>query len=228
MLGAGYGDEQALCLGERFALVRAQTREGHRVVIKSVRADRADVRSGEQLEREYELLSALNVAGVVKPLAFEVRAGRPAMVLDDAGPRSVAQLLTGGRLEVGRFLELSVQMAAILARIHAKNVIHRDVCPANFVLDDAGFVTLVDFGIAARPVGLAPPPGDPQGTLQYLAPELVGRVKRGVDARSDLYSLGATFYEMLTGTPPFPLSDPLEIVHAHLARIPLPPAKRTS
>lgn len=224
MLGARYREEQTLCLGERFALLRAQTPEGHRVVIKSVRADRADARSGEQLEREYELLSGLDVAGVVKPIAFEVRAGRPAMVLDDVGSRSVAELLTGGRLEVGLFLALSVQMAAILARIHAKNVIHRDICPANFVLDEAGSVTLIDFGIATRAAGLAPPAGDPQGTLQYLAPEQVGRVKRGSDARSDLYSLGATLYEMLTGSPPFALSDPVEIVHAHLARVPLSPA----
>lgn len=225
MLGASYADEQTLCLGERFTLIRAQT-SGHRpVVIKTVRPDREAARSDEQLEREYELLTGLDdVAGIARPIAFEITAGRPALVLEDAGPSDVAELLSHGHLEIGQFLELALQMAAIVARIHARYVIHRDICPANFVLDGAGKLTLVDFGIAARAFGPPPLPGQPSGTLAYVAPEQAGRVTRGNDPRSDLYSLGATFYEMLTGTPPFPMSDPIELVHAHLARVPSSPS----
>ncbi|WP_338050584.1 AAA family ATPase [Pyxidicoccus caerfyrddinensis] len=219
-----------LHLGAGYVVVRAD-RDGHPVVVKSVRPEQDTPRAEALLRHEYALLTALDVPGVVKPLALETSDGRPALVLEDAGPSSLQDKLRGRRLEVDTFLDLAVQMAAIVAAVHGHNVIHRDLCPANFVLGEGTHLTLVDFELATTLTGLsqgAGVSGELEATLPYLAPEQTGRMKRLVDHRADLYSLGATFYEMLVGTPPFASEDPLEVVHAHLARIPAAPAEANS
>src|SRR5262249_25006659 len=110
-------------------------------------------------------------------------------------------------------------MSEIVGEVHGQRVIHRDICPANFVLGRR--LVLIDFdGATTVPVfmQMAGVPGDLEGSLAYMAPEQTGRMKLLVDHRADLYALGATFYEMLTGSPPFAMRDPLELVHAHVAR----------
>ena len=126
-------------------------------------------------------------------------------------------------LETGLFLELAIQIASIVRSLHQRSVIHRDINPSNLVLQPGtGQLTLIDFGTATKAVGLV---GESEGTLPYIAPEQTGRMNRLVDHRADLYALGATFYEMLTGLPPFVSADPVELVHAHLARPPVPPSQ---
>jgi predicted ATPase/serine/threonine protein kinase/GAF domain-containing protein len=209
--------------GDRFIVFRGLW-SGRPAIVKSVRPERADTRSDELLRREYALLDELDVPGVVKPLAFEKKDEHSALVLEDVGPLSLADSIRGLRLDVDTFLDLAVRMARIVAEVHRRHIIHGDLCPANFVLGDNGQVTLIDFGQATTVIGVAQAPGSVEATLPYLAPEQTGRMNRAADQRADLYSLGATFYEMLVGTPPFPFADPLEVVHAHLAMIPTAPA----
>ena len=128
-----------------------------------------------------------------------------------------------------RFLRLAINLATALGRVHQRGLIHKDFKPENVLIDDAGRVWLTGFGIASRLPRERQAPAPPEvvaGTLAYMSPEQTGRMNRSIDTRSDLYSLGVTFYQMLTGVLPFDAADPLEWVHSHIARQPVPPADR--
>ena len=121
-------------------------------------------------------------------------------------------------------------MSSAVGRLHGSGLIHKDLKPANVLVGpDSGFVRLTGFGIASRLPRERQAPEPPEfiaGTLAYMAPEQTGRVNRSIDSRSDLYSLGVTFYEMLTGSLPFTASDPMEWVHCHIARQAPAPGER--
>ena len=133
---------------------------------------------------------------------------------------------------ISEFLRIGISLARALRQVHARGLIHKDIKPANILVDAAsGGVWLTGFGIASRlPRERAnpEPPDEIAGTLAYMAPEQTGRMNRSIDARSDLYSLGVTFYEMLTGMLPFAAADPAEWVHCHIARQPVPPDQRAA
>ena len=151
------------------------------------------------------------------------------LVLADPGGEPLERLL-GRPLEVAAFLRIAVPLAAAVGRLHARGLIHKDLKPANILVDTASFsVWLTGFGIASRLPREHQVPAPPEfiaGTLAYMAPEQTGRMNRSVDSRSDLYALGVTFYEMLTGMLPFTAADPMEWVHCHIARQPVPPDQR--
>ena len=137
---------------------------------------------------------------------------------------------SGQPMEIGQFLRLAVALSGALGQLHGRGLIHKDIKPANVLVDSAtGRVRLTGFGIASRLPRERQSPEPPEfiaGTLAYMAPEQTGRVNRSIDSRSDLYSLGVTFYEMLTGGLPFTASDPMEWVHCHIARQPAAPSER--
>jgi hypothetical protein len=122
-------------------------------------------------------------------------------------------------------------LAKALGQVHRRGLIHKDIKPANVLVDDAGNVWLTGFGIASQLPRERQAPAPPEiiaGTLAYMAPEQTGRMNRSIDTRSDLYSLGVTLYQMLTGALPFAAADPLEWVHCHIARQPVPPGDRAA
>jgi serine/threonine protein kinase len=133
-------------------------------------------------------------------------------------------------MEVGHFLRLATGIAMALGKLHQRGLVHKDIKPTNILVNSAtGEVRFTGFGIASRlsrERQAIEPPEALAGTLAYMAPEQTGRMNRSVDSRSDLYALGVTFYRMLTGVLPFATADPLELVHCHLARRPVPPADR--
>jgi serine/threonine protein kinase len=180
----------------------------------------------ERLEHEYSLRGELNSDWAARPLALVRREGRPMLILEDAGGEPLDRLL-GQPMDLNRFLRYAVGLAAALGKLHQRGLIHKDIKPANILVDSTtGAVWLTGFGIASRlprERRSAEPPEMIAGTLAYMAPEQTGRMNRSIDSRSDLYSLGVTFYEMLTGTLPFKASDPMEWVHCHIARQPVPP-----
>ena len=223
-----YGTLCEVHAGARFSVFRARRADGTNVIIKQDRSGRPELGGAERLYHEYEILRALEAPGTPRPLELTTIKGDPSLVLEDVGTRNLAETMSGRPLATEPFLELASKMAEIVRAIHARTVLHRDICPENFVLDaPSRAVTLVDFESATTVPAFAEMPGTPgqlKGTLAYMAPEQTGRMKRLVDRRADLYSLGATFYELLTGQPPFPSRDPLELLHAHAARAPYPPA----
>ena len=183
----------------------------------------------DRLTREYELKDELDGAWAARPLALMRDAGRTVLVLDDPGGEPLDRLL-GGPMEVGRFLRLAIAVTSALGKLHQRGLIHKDIKPANIVVDCAdGHVRLTGFGIASRLSRERQAPEPPEtiaGTLAYMAPEQTGRMNRSIDARSDLYALGVTLYQMLTGVLPLTAADPMEWVHCHIARKPVPPRER--
>ena len=140
--------------------------------------------------------------------------------------------LLGRPLDVSHFLRIAIPLAGALRHVHERGLIHKDIKPANILVDAAsGGVWLTGFGIASRLPREHQVPAPPEviaGTLAYMAPEQTGRMNRSVDSRSDLYALGVTLYEMLTGQLPFTAADPMEWVHCHIARQPVPPNERVA
>ena len=135
----------------------------------------------------------------------------------------------GQPLDLTRFLRTAIGLAKTLGQVHQHGLIHKDIKPANVFVDDTGNAWLTGFGIASQLPQERQSPEAPEfiaGTLAYMAPEQTGRMNRSIDSRSDLYSLGVTLYEMLTGSLPFTASDPMEWVHCHIARQPAAPSER--
>jgi len=182
-----------------------------------------------KVEYEYSLRDELDPAWAVRPLALSEQPGQMTLVLEDRGGETLDRLLPGP-MELTQFLRFAVGIATALGGLHEKGLIHKNVKPPNvFVNPATGQARLMGFGIASRLPRERQAPGPPEfiaGTLSYMAPEQTGRMNRSIDSRSDLYALGVTLYEMLTGTLPFTASDPMELVHAHIARQPTPPHER--
>jgi predicted ATPase/signal transduction histidine kinase len=185
----------------------------------------------KRLEHEYALRADLDAAWAAHPVELSRYNGHLALLLEDPGGAVLDRLL---RLPLGitEFLRIAISLASALGRAHARGLVHKDIKPANILVDVAsGGVWLTGFGIASRLARERQDPEVPEmisGTLAFMAPEQTGRMNRSIDARSDLYSLGVSFYEMLTGTLPFSAADPLEWVHCHIARQPTPPVERVN
>src|SRR5882762_10822619 len=182
-----------------------------------------------RLEHEYSLRDELDSDWAVRPLTLVHHEGRPMLILEDPGGEPLDRLL-GQPMELSRFLRFAVGLAPALGKLHKRGLIHKDIKPANILVDvRGGGVWLTGFGIASRLPRERQSPEPPEviaGTLAYMAPEQTGRMNRSIDSRSDLYSLGVTLYEMLTGALPFAASDPMEWLHCHIARQPTSPAER--
>ena len=183
----------------------------------------------KRLEHEYALEREPRSAWAAQPVALTEHQGRTTLVLEDPGGESLDGLLRAP-MELGLFLRVAVGLASALRQLHAQGIIHKDIKPANLLVDTAtGGVWLMGFGIASRlrrERQALQPPEMIAGSLPYMAPEQTGRMNRSIDSRSDLYAAGVTLYEMLTGSLPFNASDPMEWVHCHIARRPVPPAER--
>ena len=183
----------------------------------------------DRLAHEFGLKNELDVAWAVRPLELVRDRGRTVLVLEDPGGEPLGRLL-GAPLELGCFLRFAIAIAGALGKVHRGSLVHKDIKPANILVNrTTGEVRLTGFGIASRLLRERPAPEPPEtiaGTLAYMAPEQTGRMNRSIDARADLYALGVTLYEMLTGSLPFTASDPVEWVHCHVARRPVSPAER--
>jgi serine/threonine protein kinase len=205
--------------------------EGDRpVVVKLTREEHPGPRALARLRREHGLLSRIRSPAVVRPLGLVEDGHRLALLLDDQGSRSLDQLLSADRgLPLEAFFQVGIDLAEGLAALHAAGVLHRDVKPSNVVVQPGTWhAQLIDLGLAATLVDgpdVGAPHGRFGGSLPYLSPEQTGRIDRAVDARSDLYSLGATLYELLTGGPPFSAATAGAFVHHHLASRPRPVAE---
>ena len=222
-------------------------KDGERVFCRTWREDAegrrhefmAVICAGEQptpgginrLTHEYGLKDHLDAAWALRPLDLVHERGQAILLLEPTRGEPLDRLI-GRPMEVGKFLRLAVVLSAALGRLHQRELIHKDIKPTNILVDVAtDQIRLTGFGIASRLPRERQAPGPPEviaGTLAYMAPEQTGRMNRSVDSRSDLYSLGVTLYEMLTGRLPFTASDPMEWVHCHIARQAEAPGERAS
>lgn len=224
-----YISGQEIAKNNTHQLLRLRHEDGHTVVLKALRSGYPDERAVGAIRHEYAILERLSIEGVVSARALKKFRGMPALLLEDAGLRNLADRIRLGPLSLEEFLPLAIGLAATLQDLHTLGVVHRDICPANIVLDEEGRTTLVDFGASVPMARLETefvPVNALEGTLAYMAPEQSGRTGKVLDHRCDLYALGATFYELLTGVPPFEGQDPLELIHAHLTRAAVPLLER--
>ncbi|WP_437989718.1 AAA family ATPase [Sorangium sp. So ce145] len=223
---------EVLHQGADTVLYRARREEdGRPVVLKALRRDHASPRALGRLQHELEVARTLDSPVVIKAHGIEPFRDQMTLVLEDFGGRSLDRLLDGDGpvrpMSIERFFPLALRLAAALAELHRHHIIHKDIKPQNLLYNpDTGEVKITDLGIAS----LSPREAQElahdaliEGTLAYMAPEQTGRINRRVDERTDLYSLGVTFYEMLTGTLPFHASDPVAWVYCHIAQAPRPP-----
>jgi len=182
-----------------------------------------------RLAHECGLKEELDGAWAARPLKLVHERGRTMLVLEDPGGEPLERLLDEP-IETGRFLRLAIGIVTALGKAHQRGLVHKDVKPANILVNCADeHVRLTGFGLASRLLRERQAPEPPEfiaGTLAYMAPEQTGRMNRSIDSRSDLYALGITLYQMLTGTLPFTAADPMEWVHCHIARRPAPPSER--
>ena len=184
-----------------------------------------------RLDHAYALRDELDSAWAARPLALERWDESSALLIEDPGGQVLARMV-GKPWDLSLFLRVATGLAVSLDRLHGRGLIHKDVKPSNILVNiDTCDVWLTGFGIASRLPRERRAPEPPEiiaGTLAYMAPEQTGRMNRSIDARSDLYSLGITLYEMLTGTVPFKAADPMEWIHCHIARQPTAPEERAS
>ncbi len=228
---AGYTLDQKLHASEHTTVYRGhRLADGMPVVIKLLSREYPAPRELGKLRHEFELLRELDLPGIARAYALEVCGNGLALILESLPGRPLSECLEAGPLPLTTALRTAAALSGIIDAIHRRQIIHKDIKPQNILLDSlTGAVYLLDFGIATRlsqETQRAIRPDDLEGTLAYVSPEQTGRMNRRLDRRSDLYSLGVSLYEMLTGALPFAQEDPLQLIHCHIARTPPEPHVR--
>jgi predicted ATPase/signal transduction histidine kinase/CheY-like chemotaxis protein len=197
------------------------------VVLKILSGDYPDPTELTNFRREYAIAAGLTGDGIIRLYSLEKHQKRLVMVLEDIGAISLDRMLSSRSLNLSEFLTIAAQITDILGLIHKQNIIHMDINPSNIVYNpETGQIRIIDFGLSTRLFEENPEINSPnvmEEALPYISPEQTGRMNRAVDYRTDIYSLGVTLYELLTGSVPFSADDPVELVHSHIARQPVAP-----
>ena len=214
------------------------TENNKNVILKVLKPDPSNTDEIIRYKQEYKILSGLNIEGVIKTYGLKKGNDIIVLVLEDIGGFSLKEWIQkqkkarSASYPLQQYIRLSVQMTDILTKLHSEGIIHRNINPSNIIFNpDTNELKLIDFGVAtelSREVSTLIKARAYEGTLEYISPEQTGRMNRGVDYRTDLYSLGITFYEMLTGKLPFKNDDAMALIHAHMAIKPEPVSKVNS
>lgn len=222
--------QEILHQGKKFFVYRGTKTDDSNPYVLKVLEKKAvhQLKIFQSLKKEYHFLRRIESDHVVKAVDWIEGKERTILVLEDINGTKLKDPLKKKPLPIDRFIEIALQITGGLAAVHRHEIIHQDINSNNIIRDPrTGRLRIIDFDIASTYDIRVSSPGSPeslQGTLSYMSPEQTGRLNRRVDQRSDLYSLGVTFYEMLTGNLPFYSHDPMELVYAHLARTPQPPS----
>ena len=226
----GYRVGEILYEGYRTLVYRGVSLSDNKpVVIKLQKQEYPTFNELVQYRNQYAITKHLDVPGIVKPISLVSYRNGYALILEDIGAVSLKQYVNAKQLELGEILQIVISVAQTLEELYHHRIIHKDIKPQNIIIHPvSGEVRLIDFSIAS------PLPKERQeihnpklleGTLAYMSPEQTGRMNRGIDYRTDFYSMGVTFYELLTGKLPFQSNDPIELVHCHIAKQPIPPCQ---
>ncbi|MEP6517352.1 ATP-binding sensor histidine kinase [Microcoleus vaginatus] len=224
----GYRITEIVQLGVKSIIYRG-VRESDRasVIIKTLNTEYPTREEITRLRHEYKISSNLPVEGIVKPHSLEKYNNSFALILEDCGGQSLKHHQAGKSIKLPKFLPLAIQLVQTLGEVHQNQIIHKDIKPSNIIITpDLEKVKITDFSMAtrlSREIHQNSNTTALEGTLAYISPEQTGRMNRDLDYRTDFYSLGITFYEMLTGELPFNSTDPLELIHSHIAVTPVPP-----
>ncbi|MFN6519495.1 MAG: AAA family ATPase [Nostoc sp. CreGUA01] len=211
-------------------LVYRAIREDDRlpVIIKLLHQEYPTFSELLQFRNQYTIAKNLELPSIVRPYSLEPYQNSYALIMEDFGGVSLREWMKTAMESSPNFLEefldIAIALSEILDGLYRHRVIHKDIKPANILINpETKQVKLIDFSIASllpRETQEIQNPNVLEGTLVYLSPEQTGRMNRGIDYRSDYYSLGITFYELLTGQLPFESNDPMELIHCHIAKQP--------
>jgi predicted ATPase/signal transduction histidine kinase/tRNA A-37 threonylcarbamoyl transferase component Bud32 len=194
------------------------------VIIKTLKAEYPTLEEIARIRHEYQILHSLNIPGIIKPIELKPYEHGFILILEDFGGQPLKQYITSKQTNLINFLQIASQLAHILGELHQNQIIHKDIKPQNILIKpETREIKLIDFSIATRLEKEnfnITNPNYIEGSLAYMSPEQTGRMNRSIDYRTDFYSLGITFYEMLAGRLPFNFNDPMEWVHSHIAKQP--------
>lgn len=200
---------------------------GREVAVKTIRPSALTARKKSAVLREFTVMDHLRQAGVVDFVALDQTGASPALITSNSGI-DLRQAAYDG-LSIGDFLTIAIETGRYLGAIHRAGVVHQNITPENILWNpDTGKARIIDYSLAAlRTRGKRGEKAEeiPYPSLAYISPEMTGRMNRQIDYRTDYYSLGVTFYELLTGKTPFRAKDRLEWFHFHIAKKPSPPSK---
>ena len=192
------------------------------VILKVLRQNYPTPTQLTRYKQEYQITHNLALEGVVKAYSLENYQNTLMIIFEDFGGESLRILLKQQPLTLQEFLLRAIAITEALGQVHGANIIHKDINPSNIVYNPhSKQLKIIDFGISTRldrENQALKNPNLLEGTLAYISPEQTGRMNRPLDYRSDFYSLGVTFYELLTGKLPFESEDSLELIHCHLAK----------
>jgi len=204
-----------------------RNQDGKLVVIKLLKIEYPDLKDIAGLKHEYELIKNLDIQGIIKAYKLEKHNNSLALILENFDGIPLYNIITNQKIEVIDFLKIGINITQALGELHQNHIIHKDIKPQNILANwERHEVKIIDFSISSLLSKEKPKLSNPdllEGTLAYMSPEQTGRMNRSVDYRTDFYSLGVTFYEMLTDRLPFNVTDPMELVHCHIARQPVSP-----
>jgi len=224
----GYEVKERINANSEIEVYRAIDKANNKpIILKSIPIHNEFHSSIINLKNEYDILKYLKSNLMLEVYAFQRYSNGFFLAYEDTGGISLKQYSDGKKIPLDKFYEIAIRLAEILSEIHRKKVIHKDIKPENIIINPETMdVKLIDFGISTRlskEETKWTAANVLEGSIQYISPEQTGRMNRSVDYRSDFYSLGVTFYLLLTGRLPFENTDLLELVHAHLAKTPLKP-----
>jgi len=196
------------------------------VVIKLLLSEYPTFNELVQFRNQYTIAKNLDLVGIVKPITLLNYRNGFALVMEDIGSVSLAEEMEKTSYSLSDFFNIAIQIVQTLEGLTQNRIIHKDIKPQNILINpETREVKLIDFSISSllpRENQEIQNPNVLEGTLAYMSPEQTGRMNRGIDYRTDFYSLGVTLYELLTGQLPFVSNDPMELVHCHIAKIPTP------
>ncbi|MEG4205453.1 AAA family ATPase [Microcoleus sp. Pol7_A1] len=225
---SGYEIIEKIYEGVRTVVYRAK-KDGYRqpVIIKIIKDDYPSIEQITNLRQEFIITKNLECEGIVKTYNLENYQNSLALILEDFGGLSLYHFRAANNLSITELLRVAIALSETLIYLHQVPIIHKDIKPSNIIINPAtGKVKLTDFSISSRLELKNQSISNPnllEGTLAYMSPEQTGRMNRAIDYRTDFYSLGVTFYEMLTNQLPFNTTDPMELVYCHIAKQPVPP-----
>ncbi len=202
------------------------------VILKTFNLDYSVLEDNEKLKNEYNIARQLDVDGCLKAYEMVKCSNRLVVAMEYFNGQSLKEFIRSEEIDLIDFLNIAMQLATILDSIHKLGIIHRDIKPDNIMINkDSRKIKIIDFGVSVQLSSNSDMVNDHNklyGTLEYMSPEQTGRMNRKIDYRTDYYSLGITLYELIVGVLPFLTNDSMEIIHNHIAKIPICPHLRNN
>ncbi|MDX1959097.1 MAG: serine/threonine-protein kinase PknK, partial [Leptospiraceae bacterium] len=229
---SGYTIKEEIHSGIKSLVYRGE-KSGKPVIIKVLRNEYPESSELKAFRYEFDIMEKLHSKGLIRFVTSEKYKNSLAIIMEDIGGESLnLELDKIQKSPLVEIVSLFIKTVTELGEIHKLNLVHKDIKPHNIILNsEKGEVRIIDFGNASfltKQSSVTSLNSSLEGTLAYISPEQTGRMNRSVDYRTDFYSLGVTFYQLLTGEVPFVNTDPMELVHAHIAKIPTPVNKKTN